>query len=428
MKILLISANTEMINMPVLPMGLACVAASVRNAGHDVKLLNLMTRQETGALIQTAIAESSPDLIGISVRNIDDQVRDQPRFLLDPVRAVVARCRNFSSSMIVLGGAGFSIFPESVLSYLGADMGIRGEGEHAFVTLLHRLEKHELIDDIPGLCLPNKRCNPSVFPKHLDDYPLPTPEHLSLPEDLKRKDVWIPFQTRRGCAMDCSYCSTSLIEGRVLRKLSPKLAVDLLRAYVEAGFDKFFFTDNTFNFPYSYAETLCDEITESGLKIGWRCIFYPWKADKHLIRKMADAGCRELSMGFESGDDMVLKRLNKKFTTEDVRKISQIAGEFGISRMGFLLMGGPGETCRTVEKSLEYAESLHTESLKITCGIRIYPHTVLSRIAEDEHLIESEDDLMQPIFYMADRLDGWIQEFVKERAKDHRNWITNFNS
>ena len=426
MKILLISANTEMINMPVLPMGLACVAASARNAGHEVKLLNLMTRQDTGALIQTAIAESLPDLIGISVRNIDDQIRDQPRFLLDPVKTVVAQCRSHSSAKIVLGGAGFSIFPETALSYLGADMGIRGEGEQAFVTLLHRLERSETIDDIPGLCLPNQKCNPPVFPKHLNDYPLPTPENLSLPDDLKREEIWIPFQTRRGCAMDCSYCSTSAIEGRVLRKLSPKLAVDLIRLYVEAGFDKFFFTDNTFNFPYSYAEALCDEIIASGLKIRWRCIFYPWKADQHLIRKMADAGCRELSMGFESGDNTVLKRLNKKFTTEEVRQISQILGEFGISRMGFLLLGGPGETRQSVEKSLEYAESLNTEALKITCGIRIYPHTALSAIARNEDMIAADDDLMQPVFYMADGLDGWIQEFVKERAKDHRNWITNF--
>ena len=154
MKILLISANTERINMPVLPLGMAYIGAAVQKAGHDVKILNLMMVQDIRRLLSESISGFLPDVIGISVRNIDDQVMETPNFLLDKVKTAVNECRSLSNAPIVLGGAGYSIFPERALEYLKADMGIQGEGEKAFVMLLERLELKHDISKIPGLCLP----------------------------------------------------------------------------------------------------------------------------------------------------------------------------------------------------------------------------------------------------------------------------------
>ena len=132
MRVLLISANTETINMVPLPLGLNCVAVAARNAGHDVRLLDLMGNADIRRIIRDAIQGSRPDVIGISVRNIDDQSMAEPRFFLQPVRDTVSLCRAFSDAPIVVGGAGFSIFPEAALRYLKADLGICGEGEVAF--------------------------------------------------------------------------------------------------------------------------------------------------------------------------------------------------------------------------------------------------------------------------------------------------------
>jgi len=132
MRVLLISANTEKINMPTLPLGLARVAAATLKAGHDVTMVDFMTEGDVGSTLRGAIGGFHPQVIGISVRNIDDQNMKGPKFLLDPVREVVAGCRSLSEAKIVLGGAGYSIFPMDALSYLGADMGIQGEGEAVF--------------------------------------------------------------------------------------------------------------------------------------------------------------------------------------------------------------------------------------------------------------------------------------------------------
>jgi hypothetical protein len=72
-KVLLISADTEQFNMPVMPLGLACVSAAVAKAGHDVKILDLMFEKNAGAILKKTIAEFDPECIGFSVRNIDDQ-------------------------------------------------------------------------------------------------------------------------------------------------------------------------------------------------------------------------------------------------------------------------------------------------------------------------------------------------------------------
>lgn len=425
MKVLLISANTEQINMPVLPLGMAYVAAAAQNAGHEVNTANLMAAQDIRQPLKAAVQGFEPEVIGISVRNIDDQVMENPVFLLDPVKKVIAECRRLSDAPIVLGGAGYSIFPRRVLDYLKADMGIQGEGETAFVMLLERLERQADVSVIPGLRLPAAGDRQkSQFVKDLDDHPLPLPNiHLHLPCNAKDEEIWIPVQTRRGCPMDCSYCSTASIEGRIMRRHSVAWVLEFMRRYADAGFKRFFFVDNTFNFPLSYAKGLCEQMIAAGLNIQWRCILYPWKVDEALVAKMAQAGCREVALGFESGSEQVLKRLNKRFGPDDIRRISTMLAKHKIHRMGFLLLGGPGETRQSVEKSLYFADSLETEAMKITTGIRIYPHTPLHRIAVDQGLIALDDDLLFPRFYMAADLQGWLEEIVGRWLERRSNWM-----
>jgi radical SAM superfamily enzyme YgiQ (UPF0313 family) len=87
--------------------------------------------------------------------------------------------------------------------------------------------------------------------------------------------------------------------------------------------------------------------------------------------------------------------------------------DHGIRQMGFLLLGSPGETRGTVEESLSFADSPKLESLKITLGVRIYPDTALARIAVEEGMISSQDDLLSPRFYLAKGLEDWLPKTLK---------------
>ena len=421
MRVLLISANTERISTLPLPLGLACVAAACRKAGHEAALLNLMFEGDTDSAIRERIEGFRPGVIGISVRNIDNQDMARPRFLLSPVRDIVATCRRLCDAPIVLGGAGYSIFPESALQYLRADMGIRGEGEAVFPALLERLAKGAEVYGLPGLYLPGRPPTGRTFATNLDDLPLPEPE-LWIPTISGSRELWIPVQGKRGCPMGCCFCSTKRIEGTQIRRRSPEPLVTWLEKIASYGFRDFGFVDNTFNIPPSYAKGLCRAITARGLDINLWCIVYSKWVDRELVELMAKAGCSEISLGFESGSDCVLNGYHKRFKAEEVRAVARMFGKARIMRRGFLLMGGPAETRETVEESLSFADSLELDSLKITVGIRIYPETELAAIAVKQGIIAPQDDLLQPAFYLAPGLKDWLPERVAA-YKTSRSWV-----
>ena len=423
MRVLLISANTERINLPTFPLGLACVAQATLDKGHDVEWLDLMAERDPESAVKRRIKTLQPQVIGISVRNIDDQNMANPRFLLEQARDVVRFCKRVSEAPIVLGGAGYSLFPQSSLEYLGADMGIQGEGESAFPLMIKALEESRSLSGLPGLYLRGHGLQGErEFAPDLDTLPLPDP-HLFSTAAYEGEDFWVPVQSRRGCPMRCSYCSTETIEGHALRKRSPEQVVQWIARWVEAGSRRFQFVDNTFNLPPSYALTLCSRLAEAQPPIIWRSILYPGKLDEKLVKSMARAGCREVSLGFESGCDEVLKEMNKHFRSKDVLDAAKMLSDCGIHTLGFLMLGGPGETRDSVEETLAFVSGLNLDALKITIGIRIYPHTKLSKTAVQDGLITEEDDLLFPKFYMVRGLEGWLRETVAKKLREHPNWI-----
>lgn len=422
MKVLLISANTEKINILPMPIGVHYVAEAAQNKGHDVRVLDLMAHEESSALIKESIEAFHPDVVGISVRNIDDQNRSSPRFLLEEVKSTVLHCRRFSNAPIILGGGGYSIFPDTALAYLEADMGIQGEGEYAFPELLKRLEKRLGLAGLPGLYVKGGGLQGTrTFIHDLHDLNISAIQRFSSAYD---RDLWVPLQTRRGCPMDCSYCSTATIEGRTIRKRPPRNVIEELGAFVEQGFRRFFFVDNTFNLPPSYAEELCRMIVRQDMDISWRCILYPANVEEDLIELMAAAGCKEVSLGFESGCEQILKTMNKRFGPKEVRTISMLLEKHGIRQMGFLLLGGPGETRASVLESLAFADSLPLDHLKLTQGIRIYPHTKLAKLAVNEGIISPDDDLLKPTFYMVREIEDWLKETVSSRMIERHHWMS----
>ena len=139
-------------------------------------------------------------------------------------------------------------------------MGIQGEGEISFPFLLKSIKKGRSLSEVPGLYLPNLGLQGKRrFEKDLDGFPLPD-KRLFHTSTYEGEDFWFPVQTRRGCPIGCSYCSTGTIEGCLIRKRSPESVLRWLVQWVETGFQRFHFVDNTFNLPPSYAKALCSQI------------------------------------------------------------------------------------------------------------------------------------------------------------------------
>jgi radical SAM superfamily enzyme YgiQ (UPF0313 family) len=412
MRVLLISANTERINLPTLPVGLRMVAAACRAAGHHTVVLDLMTAPSPEHAVAAAVAGHRPEAVGISVRNIDDQEMARPTFLLEPVRDLVARCRRLTRAPIVLGGAGYSIFPDAALAFTDADLGVAGEGEVVFPRLLECLGQGRDPGELPGVHVRGRSgARPRAYERDLDRLPLPGADLLS-GVDPDDPAVWVPVQSRRGCPLRCAYCSTPCIEGRRIRRRSARAVAAEVARLQEAGARQIHLVDNTFNLPPSYALELCRELEAHGVDLPWRCILYPHRVAPELAEAMAAAGCVEAALGFESGSAEMLRTLGKGFGPEDVRRTADLLRTVGIRRFGFLMLGGPGETRATVNESLELISSLDLDMMRTTVGIRLYPGTPLAARAREEGVIDADDDLLRPRFYLAPGLDGWIDEIV----------------
>jgi radical SAM superfamily enzyme YgiQ (UPF0313 family) len=408
--------------MPTLPLGMVSVATAVQQADHDVKLFDLPPGCDLEAAVTAAVNAFAPDAIGIAVRNIDDQSMEGTRFLLDPLKTIAATCRSLTKAPIILGGAGYSMYPQQLLEWLDADIGIVVDGEAALPAVLDHVRMGVDVTMIMGVYTrahtpTKKRCAVT----DINRLPQPDPGLWPCAAE-KREDVWLPFQTRRGCALACSYCSTASIEGTALRKRKPESIAGNIRRHYEAGFRRFYCTDNTFNLPVDYARDVCRALADTVPPIAWSCIVYPYKVGENLVADMARAGCVEAALGFESGSPAMLASMNKRFSLDDVRHAAGLFNKYGIQLNGYLLLGGPGETRETVIESLAFADSLVLDFLKITIGIRIYPGTGLARTAVSEGIIATDGDLLQPRFYLARGLDGWLQEEVARWTASRPHW------
>lgn len=409
--------------MRVYPLGMAMVHAALVDAGHEVLSIDTIGLGAGLGSLGRLIEDFDPDLVGVSVRNIDDQNMADPHFFLDEPLELIKEVGDSTAAPILLGGPGYSIFPMACLEYLGADYGIQGEGEESVRMLIRALPHPERVKDIPGLYSRESGLHTErEFIGDPDRYPLPGPQAIYPPIDPD-DEFWAPIQTRRGCPMKCSYCSTPAIEGCSHRRRDLDTVIRCLKEWVNQGFSNFFFVDNTFNLPKFYAKKLCEKIIAAGLDIRWRCIIYPTGFDEELAKLMAKAGCVDVSLGCESGDDQVLNLLNKRFRAQDARRVSDILKWAGIRRMGFLMLGCPGETKESVIRSLEFSDSLDLDSVKVTKGVRIYPDTQVAAVAVEKGMIKPDDTLLFPRFYMEEGLEGWLDETVKAFTASRPNWI-----
>ena len=148
MKLLLLSANTTQSPYPVYPLGLDYIAG-IMKPRHEVTILDMNV---VGGLdgLEAAVREYGPDVIGLSVRNIDNVDTVATKSFVQGYERIIRVIRSCTKARVVLGGSGFSIFPGELMALLDADFGVVGEGEY-LGPLLDALETRNAVVDLPGI-------------------------------------------------------------------------------------------------------------------------------------------------------------------------------------------------------------------------------------------------------------------------------------
>ena len=424
MRVLLIYSNQSRELVPAPPVGVSYVASASEAAGHSTRLLDLAFSRDVAADITAAIRDFRPEVIGLSIRNIDNLVQqrfDSPQAALRAQIAVIrreARHADGSPVPLVLGGPAVSVLGERALEIFDADFAVIGEGEHSFPPLLAALEAGDAaaLTEVDGLCW--RRGGEVVLNpvRRLGSFAASGMERWVDWGGYQRRGGTWPIQTKRGCPMRCSYCAYPLIEGRRGRLREPAEVVDEIeRVLRETGgtgrgrVRTFEFVDSTFNVPAAHAIAICEEIIRRRVGASFTAMgINPRDVPPELFPTMKRAGFNSVMITPETASAAMLENYVKGFTMAEVEQTLQYVREAKLKSMWFFMLGGPGETMDSCAETIAFARDRlrgrYFFSVFFT-GIRVLPGTLLARQAVERGHLDPATDLSGGVFYLSPAID-----------------------
>lgn len=406
MRCLLISINTVTTPYAVHPLGIAQLSGALSRHGHEVAQFDVLVQPDKAALAQTLQAYQ-PDLVGISIRNIDTEDSTDPQFFLHGVRDIVAMIRAASVAPIVVGGSAFSLFPQDIMALSGADYGIIGEGEQSLCDLADALERGAP----PAAGTLIKGC-PSRDGKWF-----PVSYDSAIAAHYLKRGGMINIQTKRGCPLRCDYCSYPLLEGRQYRyRDAEEVADEVARLTRDHNANFIFFTDSVFNDLGGEYLKIAEALIRAGNRTPWCAYFRPSRVEKDAFELLQRAGLHSIEFGTDATSDATLKGMHKSFSMADVIRTQGIAEALNIPTAHFVIFGGPGENAQSFEEGLENMERLGNSVVFAFSGIRILPHAPVQKRAIAEGVISADDDLLEPVFYYSADIDPLVMRHQLEQA------------
>lgn len=431
MRVLMINANRERSPWPVPPIGACAVASTAEQAGHEVRFLDLCFTDSPRESIREAVFGFRPDVIGVSIRNIDNVDWQAPTFYLAGVKSdVTDPCKEAADCPIVVGGGAVGIMPAEVLQYLGVDYAVSGDGEMAFVELLKALEGRRPIAEVPGLAYwegATVRVGTPARVEHLDSLPLArTHRWLDVGPYLAYNGS-LGIQTKRGCALKCTYCTYNQIEGRCYRLKSPaRIAAEIEEAVRDANVHAFEFVDSTFNIPLDHALNVCRMLADRKFPARFNTMgINPGAVTEDLFRLLQDANFTEISITPESASPAMLEALGKGFTLDDVAKAAALARKSQMPVLWYFMLGAPGENEQTIRETLRFADKYIPEQhlVQFVTGIRIFKGAPIEKIAEAEGQIPRDGSLLMPVWYRPPIDRQRLFDMLAEAVARHPNYI-----
>jgi radical SAM superfamily enzyme YgiQ (UPF0313 family) len=404
-RVLLISANREQFPDPAFPLGPVYVASALQRKGVQIRILDAGLCWSPFKAVMKEDRRFSPDLIGLSLRNVDNVSYPCTRFYVPDYAEMVKKIRSVTSAPVILGGAGFSIFPEELIAAIGADGGLTGDGE-AWADLL-------------GEQLSGSR---AAFLEDLGDVAFPRGIREIFPEFDRYRTVGV--QTARGCPHRCTFCTYPMLEGARVRTRPPQLvAEEIARLHREHGKRDFCIVDSCFNADEKHMEKVCRAIIQSGVRIRFSCSMQPRMSDYALFELLARAGCTAIEFGVESGAPDMLASFRKAFSVEDLRTASSWCRRAGIEYSHSLIFGGPGESRDTIRETARVMDETAPRAVIAMVGVRVYPGTELERAARRDGSLGTDGSLLEPSFYFS----GWepraLLDEVRRVAETRENWF-----
>ena len=341
-------------------LGLGYLAATLRQAGYDVRVLDIELPEET---LVAAIQAARPMLVGFSLIF---------QFYIRRYAALMAALRAAGiEAHFTMGGHYPTLSPDETLKAApDLDSLVRYEGEHTLLEIVRALEGGSDWRNLDGVVWRGNGGAVANPPRALihDLDSLPYPERDFQPMVVLGRAI-MPILASRGCARTCSFCSIHTFyrsaPGKVVRL---RKAADVVREmtllHETDGVTVFLFQDD--DFPLfgkkwrAWAGEFVDELHRAGLpgKVIWKINCRADAVDSELLARMRDAGLFLVYMGLESGTEEGLRTLNKEISVGQNLAAVRLLKSLGIRfEFGFMLLD-PGSTFESVRANIGFLRQI----------------------------------------------------------------------
>jgi len=360
------------------PLNLAFLAQIAENLGHKVKIIDgEVENMPLGRMIEETCA-FGPDIIGITATTPFFHLAGElARGLKEKIKEVP----------ILIGGPHITVLKEEAFSS-SFDYGFIGEADTSFPLFLERYEKGEDISGVKGILFREKgkvRFTGETDPIYdMDSLPVPARHLLKMDKykigTLQGIKNFAPIMTVRGCPFRCIFCSTKVF-GKRFRKRSPKLVAQEMKSIIDKyNIKHFIFLDDTLTLDKSHILEICDRIKDFG--ITFEGSTRANLIDEELVSKMREAGLIRISFGLESVDEKIREIMKKDVPLESYIAANKLTNKYGIETLNSCMIGLPGETIKTIKKTLSFLrDSKEIKQANISIAVP-YPGTELYEMAK----------------------------------------------
>jgi radical SAM superfamily enzyme YgiQ (UPF0313 family) len=355
---------------PVAPLGIAYLAAVLEREQIPVKIIDQFAEGISSQELALRIIGLQADVVGFSV--LTPNIRSVTETI-----AELDRIGGKHRPKVVAGNIHPTIFYREMLEGKIADYVVIGEGEKTFLELVKALDAadEQRIATIPGLAFMsggevkiNKRAEQI---RDLDSLPFPAwhlfdLNHYKAPPTLALGKVILPTLLRRGCPFSCTFCSQNINYKKVLGRSYDNLLDEVEDNIARYGIRYFGLQDASFPMSENDALEFADALMSRGLhhKVSWMTEARVDQVTQKSLKMLRKSGCYLIQYGYESGDQGVLDSIKKRFTVEQARQATAYTHEAGIFIYGLFIIGLPGETPETIEKTIRFAIELSPETAK----------------------------------------------------------------